>query len=55
MYKKGKTIYYEKRREKFIRDIQGDFRDTIIPSMALKSAEAGKDLSVPEESMVSTT
>ncbi len=55
MYKRGKTIYYEKRRKKFIRDIKVDFRDTIIPSMALKSAEAGEDVSIPDASMVSTT
>lgn len=34
MYKKGKTIYYKKRRERFIRDIERDFRDIIIPALA---------------------
>jgi hypothetical protein len=52
MYKKGRTIYYEKRRDKFISDIERDFRDIIIPSIALGREEAVENSIVPDVSTV---
>ena len=47
MYQKGRRIYYKKRRDRFIREVERDFRDIIIPSIALRSAEAVENSTVP--------
>lgn len=52
MYKKGKTIYYAKRRGRFIQDIKRDFREVIIPSIALNVVEVPSNASTKDSSVI---
>ncbi len=52
MYKRGKTLYYEKRRARFIQNIERDFREVIIPSMASNVEETPSKASSPDVSAI---
>jgi hypothetical protein len=48
-YMKHKINFYKKRRERFIFDIQGDFRDIIVPSVVEQVSEAPQASAEPDQ------
>ncbi len=48
-YMKHKLTFYKKRKERFIFDIQGDFRDVIVPSVIEQVSTAPQATEEPEQ------
>jgi hypothetical protein len=51
---KHKENFYQKRRDRFIVDIKGDFRDVIVPSVIEEVSTAPQSAAEPEQVLQST-